>query len=134
MQNNHQIKKLPHSFRDEEKELISAGINSWEKLRSLEEDKLINLLGKGRSTPRNLKRLKGMAVLILELDLLPQEAALLMHSGVGTTSALASASPQEIIRQTGRLERQLKGIQEPTVNLAKALKWINKAKARQLKN
>ena len=76
-----------------------------------------------------------MAELICQLEIEPKYAALLLHSGLGTTAALAASTPQAIIQQTGRLERQLKFFDSTAVDLPKASRWINRAKkARQLQN
>ncbi len=128
------IGRLPQSFRDEKKQLIAAGITTWSKLKQLPSKKILELVREGPSTLRNLKRLKGMACLICELDLTPKDAALLLYSGLSTIKALADSTPQELINKTGRLQRQLKSDLPPVINLAQANFWIQKAKARQLKN
>ncbi len=135
MKGDQPLENLPQNFRDEQKELLKAGIKSWFELKSLSEKKLSRLVINGRSTERNLKRLKGIAVLVCELGLTPDVAALLMHSGIATISALADSTPHEVIQRTGRLERQLQSNRHPVIDLPMACQCINKAKrARQLQN
>ena len=123
---------LPQSFRQEQIDLAQAGINSWEALRDLDDLQLSRLVRSGRSSPRNLNRLRGIATLVCELDLAPQDAALLMHAGIASRRALADCTPEQLVRQTGRLQRSL-GINRPgSVDLPRAQGWIHQA--RQLRN
>ncbi|WP_320667797.1 DUF4332 domain-containing protein [Prochlorococcus sp. MIT 1307] len=122
------LNDLPQHFHEEEKQLRALGIHNWLSLNSLKEEELLILAQKSRATTRNLKRLRGMARLICEINLSQSEAALLLHAGIASTKALASLTPQELIRKTGRLERQLNTGKEPFVDLPKAQKWIKIAK------
>ena len=101
------LSDLPQSFRQERIDLDKAGINSWEALRDLDDRQLSRLVRNGRSSPRNLNRLRGIATLVCELDLAPQDAALLMHAGIASRRALADCTPEQLVRQTGRLQRSL---------------------------
>jgi hypothetical protein len=62
----------------------------------------------------------------------PQDAALLMHAGIASIPALASCTPERLVRQTGRLERSLGTRRQAVVDLTVARDWINRAK--QLRN
>ena len=134
MNANAPIHALPQSFRDEQRDLKQAGITNWGELRELTDQNLSRLVATGRSTARNLKRLRGIAELVCSLELAPADAALLMHAGFATVAAIATSSPQEIMNRTGRLERQLGSGRAPVVDLAIAKQWIMNAKARQTKN
>ncbi len=134
MINSSKIEKLSTNFRDEQKQLLEAGVTTWRELKDLEDHRIYQLVKEGRSTTLNLKRLRGIAELVCEIDLAPQDAALLMHSGLATISSLSNATPQEIVTKTGRLERKLKNGQNHLVGLEKATHWISKAKARQKLN
>jgi len=126
------MKDLPQSFRHEQADLEAAGINTWPDLRDLSDQELSRLVRTGRSSARNLHRLRGMAALVCELELAPQDAALLMHAGIATSSALASCTPERLVRQTGRLERSLGSGRRAVVDLTVAQHWIRRA--RQLTN
>ena len=134
MSANAPLQELPQGFRDEQRDLNHAGISNWGELRDLTDQKLSRLVATGRSTARNLKRLRGIAELVCCLDLAPADAALLMHAGFATVAAIATSSPQEIMNRTGRLERQLGSGRAPVVDLAIAKHWILLAKARQTTN
>ena len=71
---------------------------------------------------------------VYELELCPNEAALLMHAGIASISALANSSPQSVLLATGRLHRKLNRNLNQPLDLAKANNWIQRAKARQIMN
>ena len=129
---NDAIQDLPQSFRREKQELDRAGINRWSTIRALTDLDLSQLARSGQASARNLKRLRGMAALICDLNLPPQDAALLMHAGIATPAALATCSPERLVRQTGRLERSLGTKRPAVVDLRVASDWIQRA--RQLAN
>ena len=128
------LKELPQSMRDELKQLLKSGITTWGELQALDELQISRLAASGRASARNLRRLKGMADLACSLDLPPQDAALLMHAGLATVTAIAGATPQELVTRTGRLERQLRSGRPPVVDLALARRWILQARERQNTN
>ena len=123
---------LPQSFRREQKELEQAGLDQWEQLRDLSDIQLSRLCRSGQASARNLKRLRAIAAMVCDLDLAPQDAALLMHAGIATRAALAGATPERIVHQTGRLERSLGTGRPAVVDLSTARRWI--ARARQPSN
>ena len=126
------MRDLPQSFRYEQADLSAAGIESWSAVKDLSDQDLSRIVRSGRSSARNLHRLRGMARLICTLDLAPQDAALLMHAGIASAQALAACTPERLVRQTGRLERSLGRERRAVVDLALAQHWIRKA--RQLTN
>ena len=128
------LKELPQSMRDELKQLLKSGITTWGELQALDELQISRLAASGRASARNLRRLKGMADLACGLDLPPQDAALLMHAGLATVTAIAGSTPQELVTRTGRLERQLRSGRPPVVDLALARRWILRARERQNTN
>ena len=123
---------LPQSFRLEQKELEQAGLDQWEQLRDLSDIQLSRLCRSGQASARNLKRLRAIAAMVCDLDLAPQDAALLMHAGIATRAALAGATPERLVHQTGRLERSLGTGRPAVVDLSTARRWI--ARARQPSN
>lgn len=123
---------LPQSFRREQRELEQAGLDQWEQLRDLSDIQLSRLCRSGQASARNLKRLRAIAAMVCDLDLAPQDAALLMHAGIATRAALAGATPERLVHQTGRLERTLGTGRPAVVDLSTARRWI--ARARQPSN
>ena len=128
------LQDLPQSMRDEGKQLLTSGITTWGELQALDEMRISRLAASGRASARNLRRLKGMADLACDLDLAPQDAALLMHAGLAAVTAIAGSTPQELVTRTGRLERQLRSGRPPVVDLALARRWILRARERQNTN
>ena len=129
---NDAIEELPQSFRREKQELDRAGINRWSRIRDLTDLELSQLARSGQASAQNLKRLRGLADLVCSLNLPPQDAALLMHAGIATPTALAACTPERLVRQTGRLERSLGTKRPAVVDLRVAGDWIRRA--RQLAN
>ena len=119
---------LPQSFRREQKELEVAGLVQWEQLRDLSDIGMSRLCRSGLASVRNLKRLRAIAALVCDLDLAPQDAALLMHAGIASRAALAGSTPERIVQQTGRLERSLGTGRPAVVDLATARRWIERAR------
>ena len=128
------LQDLPQGMRDEGRQLLTSGITTWGELQALDELQISRLAASGRASARNLRRLKGMADLACDLDLPPQDAALLMHAGLATVTAIAGSTPQELVTRTGRLERQLRSGRPPVVDLALARRWILRARERQNTN
>ena len=119
---------LPQSFRREQQELEAAGLVQWEQLRDLSDIGMSRLCRSGRASSRNLKRLRAIAALVCDLDLAPQDAALLMHAGIASRGALAGSTPERIVQQTGRLERSLGTGRPAVVDLPTARRWIERAR------
>ncbi len=125
---------LPGNLKPEAKELISYGVNDWLSLSKLSDEQIFNLVKNGKSTKRNLYRLRAMAVLISEIDLPQAEAALLIHSGISTARAISALTPQELFQKTGRLERNLKTGRKPLIGLQRAGELIRRSKSSQMQN
>ena len=119
---------LPQSFRREQQELEAAGLVKWEQLRDLSDTGMSRLCRSGRASSRNFKRLRAIAALVCDLDLAPQDAALLMHAGIASRAALAGSTPERIVQQTGRLERSLGTGRPAVVDLPTARRWIERAR------
>ena len=122
------LRDLPQSFRREQEELEAAGLEHWEELRDLSDIGLSRLCRSGRASARNLKRLRAIAGLVCDLDLAPQDAALLMHAGIASRAALAGSTPERLVQQTGRLERSLGTGRPAVVDLTTARRWIERAR------
>ncbi len=134
MQNEQKLEKIPIHFEAEYKRLLSLGIDTWQKLFSLQEEDLIRISQSSLVSSRNLKKLKGMSTFICELKFCQADAALLLHSGIGSIDALAKSTPQQIVNQTGRLARSLNLTKESLVDLRKASSWIKVAIDSRIRN
>ncbi len=123
-----EFRDLPQSFRREQQELEAAGLKLWEQLRDLSDIELSRLCRSGRASAHNLKRLRAIAALVCDLEMAPQDAALLMHAGIASRAALAGSTPERIVQQTGRLERSLGTGRPAVVDLPTARRWIERAR------
>jgi len=121
---------LPKHFQKEEKVLRQNGVTSWEELAALSDPQLRVLSSQGGALERQLRKLRGQAQLVVELDLEPEEAALLLYAGIASCRGLADASPQQLLTQLGRLERSLLGMAPPRLDAATVRRWIQRAQQR----
>jgi hypothetical protein len=119
---------LPAHARRERTALERAGCRDWPALARMTDRQLADLaVGAGASLP-TLVRLRGQARLVVDLELHPGQAALLLHAGVPDRRSLAAADPQQLWRQTGRLQRRLTGTAVPPPDLAEVRRWIAQAR------
>ena len=128
MNNKLFLKRIPKSFYQEEKILISNNITTWDSLSSITDEEINKMIYGSLGSVRNLKRLKCIAYFICTLNIELNEAALLMHSGLISSKAISRLSPQELVQKTGRFERILRTERIPLIDLKKAHILIEKAK------
>ena len=128
MQKPRDFEGLSKNFQDEVRQLKSKGFNNWGSLENLQDKELHRIAQNSRATTRNLIILRGMATFICQINLSQSEAALLLHAGIASLNSLSSLTPSEVIKRTGRLERQLNLGRKPYVDLRIAREWIENAK------
>ncbi len=128
MTNHIFLKKIPKSFYQEEKILLSNNIKTWNSLLSITDEEINKMIYGSLGSVRNIKRLKCIAYFICTLNIELNEAALLMHSGLISNKAISRLSPEELVKKTGRFERILKTGRIPIIDLQKAHVLIEKAK------
>jgi hypothetical protein len=121
---------LPRQFQREQAQLQQHGVASWGQLAALSDGELRQLASRGGALERQLRKLRGQAQLVSELELEPHEAALLLYAGIASSQGLAAASPQQLLTQLGRLERSLLGMAPARVDAATVRRWIQRAQAR----
>ena len=80
---------LPRHFQREELVLRQQGISQWEQLAVLSDHELRQLASRGGALERQLRKLRGQARLVSELNLQPHEAALLLYAGIASSHGLA---------------------------------------------
>lgn len=119
---------LPSHARRERAALEGAGCHDWPALARMADRQLAELAWSAGASLPTLVRLRGQARLVVELELHPGQAALLLHAGVPDRRSLAAADPQQLWRQTGRLQRRLTGTAVPPPNLAQVQRWIARAR------
>ncbi len=122
------ITNLPKHFSDEQKQLIATGRTSWKSVQNLNDKEINVLVSNGRSTSNNLKRLRGIASLVCDLDINQEYASLLLHAGFPSIKSIAISNPEEILQKVGKLERKMSTNRSSIVNLSMTKAWIKKAK------
>ncbi len=120
--------RLPRHLQREQRQLEAAGIHDWPQLARLSDAQLRQLSRPGGASEAGLIKLRGQARLVVEVDLAPAEAALLLYAGIADARGLAAADPHQLRRSLGRLQRSLTGEAVPIVELATLWRWIQRAR------
>ena len=129
MNNNINLRILPINFRHEKEFLIKNNFDSWEKIRNLSDSEInkivkLNLL----CTQSRLIKIRAIANFIIDLNLLPHEAYLLLHSGISDPKTLSNFNPDSLKKKIGRLERNLNLKTKTNTDLSLMKIWISRAK------
>jgi len=120
---------LPINFRHEKKFLMQNGIDSWQDIRLITDLEINQFVQKEcLCTESRFKKIRVIATFILDLNLNPHEAYLLLHSGIPSIEALSILNPDILEKKIRRLERILNTTTQSEINLALLKKWILKAK------
>ena len=127
--NNIDLTILPVNFRHEKEFLINNNFDSWQKIRNLS-DSEINKIIKSEllCTASRLIKIRAIAIFIIDLNLLPYEAFLLLHCGVGNIKTLSNLNPESLKKKIGRLERNLNVRTQSNLDLSLMKIWILRAK------
>ena len=120
---------LPSNFRHEKEFLKSNNLNTWESIHKLNDMNISHLLQKkSLCTESRLKKIRAIALFIIELNLTPHQAYLLLHAGIGSLKTLSTLNPYSLKQKIGRLERRM-GVRTQSDLNQKLLKdWIQKSK------
>ena len=120
---------LPSNFRHEKEFLKSNNLNTWESIHKLNDMNISHLLQKkSLCTESRLKKIRAIALFIIELNLTPHQAYLLLHAGIGSLKTLSTLNPYSLKQKIGRLERSM-GVRTQSDLNQKLLKdWIKKSK------
>jgi len=120
---------LPINFRHEKSYLIKNNLDSWEKLRNLSNSEINKILKSDPlCTQSRLIKIRAISVFIIDLELSPHEAYLLLHSGISSIKSLSTLDPFTLRKTIGRLQRNLNLNIVKDIDLAVLKGWILKAK------
>ena len=129
MNNKNNLTILPMNFRHEKEFLINNNLNSWQKIRNLSDSDINNILKlELLCTKSRLIKIRAIATFIIDLNLLPHEASLLLHCGIGNIKALSNLNPESLKKKIGRLERNFNLRTKSNLNLSLMKIWISRAK------
>lgn len=130
----HFLEILPKNFRHETNFFINNNFDSWKKLNDLNEREINSIIQRNPlCTKSRIVKIKAVANFVLELEISPFQAYLLLHCGIGSTKALTLYNPHSLANKIGRLERSLKAKTKTPVDLNLINKWITTAKRINLK-
>ena len=120
---------LPVNFRHEKEFLKNKNINTWESIHKLTDMQINHFLQqKSLCTESRLKKIRAIAIFIIELNLTPHQAYLLLHAGIGSLKTLSTLNPYSLKQKIGRLERKM-GVRTKSEINQKLLKdWIKRSK------
>ena len=120
---------LPVNFRHEKEFLKNKNINTWESIHKLTDMQINHFLQeKSLCTDSRLKKIRAIALFIIELNLTPHQACLLLHAGIGSLKTLSTLNPYSLKQKIGRLERKM-GVRTQSENNQKLLKdWIKRSR------
>ena len=129
MTTNRDLEILPVNFRHEKEFLKNKNINTWESVHKLTDMQINHFLQqKSLCTESRLKKIRAIALFIIELNLTPHQAYLLLHAGIGSLKTLSTLNPYSLKQKIGRLERKI-GVRTQTEINQKILKdWIKRSK------
>ena len=120
---------LPINFRHEKEFLKNKNLNTWESIHKLTDMQISHFLKqKSLCTESRLKKIRAIALFIIELNLTPHQAYLLLHAGIGSLKTLSTLNPYSLKQKIGRLERKM-GVRTKSEINQKLLKdWIKRSK------
>ena len=119
---------LPTNFRHEKSFFLKNNLTEFEKLSNLS-DLDINEIQRKSSlcTLNNLKKIRAIAIFHKEIGIAPPKAYLLLHCGISSIKSLSLATPYELERKIGRLERTHRVKTEVDITFTLLKEWIKKA-------
>ncbi len=120
---------LPVNFRHEKEFLKNKNLNNWKSIYKLTDMQISHFLQqKSLCTESRLKKIRAIAIFIIELDLTPHQAYLLLHAGIGSLKTLSTLNPYSLKQKIGRLERKMGVRTQTEINQKLLKKWIKRSR------
>tara|TARA_B100001287_G_scaffold46968_1_gene36010 strand:+ start:61 stop:456 length:396 start_codon:yes stop_codon:yes gene_type:complete len=128
MTNISELEILPINFRHEKEFLKNNNFKTWKSIHKLTDMQISHFLKqKTLCTESRLKKIKAIALFVIELNLTPHQAYLLLHAGIGSLKTLSKLNPYSLEQKIGRLGRM--GFSTQLGINQKLLKdWIKRSK------
>jgi len=124
-----ELEILPLNFRHERDFLKKSKFNTWKSIYKLTDLQISHFLQqKSLCTESRFKKIRAIALFIIELNLTPHQAYLLLHSGIGSLRSLSTFNPDSLKQKIGRLERSMGAKTQLNVNQKLLKDWIRKSK------
>ena len=123
------LDSLPINFRHEKEFLKNNNLNTWQSIHQLTDMQISHFLKKkSLCTESRFKKIRAIALFIIELNLTPHQAYLLLHAGIGSLKALSSLNPYSLKQKIGRLERRMGVRTQSNINQKLLKEWIERSK------
>ena len=120
---------LPVNFRHEKEFLKNKNINTWESIHKLTDMQINHFLQqKSLCTESRLKKIRAIALFIIELNLTPHQAYLLLYAGIGSLKMLSTLNPDSLKQKICRLERKMGVKTQSDINQKLLKDWIKRSK------
>ena len=120
---------LPVNFRHEKEFLKNKNLNTWESIHKLTDMQISHFLQqKSLCTESRLKKIRAIALFIIELNLTPHQAYLLLHAGIGSLKMLSTLNPDSLKQKICRLERKMRVKTQSDINQKLLKDWIKRSK------
>jgi len=120
---------LPINFRHEKEFLKNKNLNTWESIHKLTDIQISQFLQqKSLCTESRFKKIRAVALFIIELNLLPHQAYLLLHAGIGSLKTLSTLNPYSLKQKLSRLERKMGVRTQSDINQKLLKDWIKRSK------
>ena len=120
---------LPVNFRHEKEFLKNKNLNTWESIHKLTDIQISHFLQqKSLCTESRFKKIRAIALFIIELNLTPHQAYLLLHAGIGSLKTLSTLNPYSLKQKIGRLERKMGVRTQSDINQKLLKDWIKRSK------
>ena len=129
MTNIRDLEILPINFRHEKEFLKNKNLNTWESIHKLSDIQISHFLQqKSLCTESRLKKIRAIALFIIELNLTPHQAYLLLHAGIGSLKMLSTLNPDSLKQKICRLERKMGVKTQSDINQKLLKDWIKRSK------
>ena len=120
---------LPVNFRHEKEFLKNKNLDTWESIHKLTDIQISHFLHqKSLCTESRLKKIRAIASFIIELNLTPHQAYLLLHAGIGSLKTLSTLNPYSLKQKIGRLERRMGVRTQSEINQKLLKDWIKRSR------
>ena len=120
---------LPINFRHEKEFLKNKNLNTWESIHKLTDIQISQFLQqKSLCTESRFKKIRAIALFIIELNLTPHQAYLLLHAGIGSLKTLSTLNPYSLKQKIGRLERKMGVRTQSEINQKLLKDWIKRSR------
>ena len=120
---------LPINFRHEKEFLKNKNLTNWESINKLTDIQISSFLQqKSLCTESRFRKIRAIAIFIIELNLTPHQAYLLLHAGIGSLKTLSTLNPSSLSQKIGRLERRMGVRTQSDLNQKLLKEWIKRSK------